>query len=71
MITKGETLRGGINWELGIDIYTIVYMECMSNKNLLYNTGKSTLYSVVTYVRKESGKEWIYVCVELIHFLYT
>ena len=27
------------------------------------STGNSTQYSVITYMRKESEKEWIYVCV--------
>ena len=38
------------------------------NKNLLYSTGNSTQYSVITYMRKESEKEWIYVYVLLNHF---
>ena len=29
--------------------------------NLLYSTGNSTQYSVMTYMGKESKKEWIYV----------
>ena len=32
------------------------------------STGNSIQYSVMTYVGKESKKEWIYVYVELIHF---
>ena len=31
------------------------------NKDLLYGTGKSTRYSVITFKRKESEKEWLYV----------
>ena len=45
------------------DIVTLQYMEWMSNKDLPYSTGKSTQYSVVTYIEKESEKEWIYVYV--------
>ena len=33
----------------------------VTNNNLLYSTGNSTQYSVMTYMEKESGKEWIYV----------
>ena len=54
---------GGINWEVGIDIYTLLYMKEITKKCLLYNTGNSTQYSVMTYVGKESKKEWIYVYV--------
>ena len=27
----------------------------------MYSTGNSTQYSVITYMEKESEKEWIYV----------
>ena len=52
---------GGINWEIGIDIYTLLYIKQITNKNLLYSTGNSTQYSVMTYTGKESKKEWVYV----------
>ena len=38
-------------------MYTILYIKQISNKDLLYSTGISTQYSVVTYVGKESEKE--------------
>ena len=68
MVTKGEMLRGGINWEVAIGIYILLYIKWMSNKDLLNSTGKSTQYYVVTYMGKESEKEWMYVYVQLIHF---
>ena len=52
---------GGINWEIGIDICTLLYTKQITNKNLLYSTGNSTQYSVMTYMGIESKKEWIYV----------
>ena len=54
---------GGINWEIGIDIYTLLYIKQITNKDLLYSTGNSTQYSVMTYMGKESKKECIYVYV--------
>ena len=39
MVTRGW---GGINWEIGIDIYTLLYIKYITNKNLLYSTGNST-----------------------------
>ena len=33
------------------------------DRNLLYSTRNSTQYSIITYMGKESGKEYIYVCV--------
>ena len=60
MVTKEERGRA-INWEIGIDIYTLLCIKQTTNKNLLYSTRKSTQYSVVNYMGKESKKEWIYV----------
>ena len=42
VVTKWET-GGGIDWEVRTDIYTLLYVEQMSNKDLLYSTGN--LYS--------------------------
>ena len=36
MVNEGETLWRGINFEVGTDIYTLLYMEWMSNKELLH-----------------------------------
>ena len=33
----------------------------ITNKDLLYSTGNLTQYSIITYMRKESKKEWLYV----------
>ena len=27
---------GGMNWEIGIDIYTLIYIKWITNENLLY-----------------------------------
>ena len=65
--------KGGVlNWEIGIDIYTIycihytyilLYIKQLTNKDLLNSTGNSTQYSVMTYNGKELIKERIYVYV--------
>ena len=55
--------RGG-----GIDIYTLLYIKWITNKDLLYRTENSTQYCVMAYVGKESKKEWINIYVQLIHF---
>ena len=52
---------GGINWKTGVDIYTLLYIKQITNKDLLYSTGNSTQHSVMAYTGKESKKEWIYV----------
>ena len=62
MVTGGEE-GGGINCEIGIDIYTVLYIKQITNKDLLYRPGNSAQYSVMAYMGKESKKVWIQVCV--------
>ena len=47
--TKRER-GGGMNWETGIDMYTLLILciQQMTNENLLYSTGNSTQCSVLT-----------------------
>ena len=45
-------------WDL--HIHSTIYII---NKDLLYSIGNSTQYFVITYMGKESEKEWIYVYV--------
>ena len=56
MDTKGERGWGGMNWEIGIDIHTLLYIKQITNKDLLYSTGNSTRYSVMGSMGKESKK---------------
>ena len=32
----GGGVGGGMNWEIGIDMYTLIYIKWITNKNLLY-----------------------------------
>ena len=50
MDTKGERGLGGMNGEVGTDIYTLFLLciKYVTNKNLLYSTGNPTQCSVVT-----------------------
>ena len=57
MVTGGEGCRGGIVRELGIDMYTPLYLTGITNKDLLYSTGNSAQYSVTTKLGKEFEKE--------------
>ena len=54
----------GINWETGIDIYTLLYIKYITNKDLVYVTRNSTQYSVMTYMGKQSKKRLdICICI--------
>ena len=51
----------GISQETRINIYTLLCIKQITNKNLLYSTGSSTQCFVIAYLGIESKKEWIYV----------
>ena len=51
----------GINQKVGTDIYTLPNIEQMGNEDLLYSTEKFTQYCEVSYIGKESEKEYIYI----------
>ena len=49
MVTRGEGGGGeGIFRELGIDLYTLLYLRWITNKDLLYSTWSSAQNYVTT-----------------------
>ena len=40
---KGHQCGEGINWEIGLDIYTVLHIKQVANKDLLYSSGNCTL----------------------------
>ena len=50
-----------IGYCLKRDLMQTIMIEWINNKDLLYSTGNSTQYSVITCMGKETEKEWIYV----------
>ena len=57
-----------MNWDIGIDLYTLLCMEQVTSENLPYSMGNSTQCSVVTQMGEESRREGISVYVQLTHF---
>ena len=55
-VTRGKD-GGGINWEIENAIYTWLYTEYVTNKDLLYSAGNSTQYSVMALMGKESEEQ--------------
>ena len=51
----------GTDWEVGIDIYTLLYIKEITCKEQLHSTRNSTQYSIMTHMGKNL-KEWI-LCV--------
>ena len=57
-----------INWKIETDVCILPYIRQMTNRDPLNSAGNCTQYSVMAYMGKESKKQWVYVCVWLIHF---
>ena len=47
--------------EEGHPMYVLLYIKLVTNKDLLYGTGSSTQYSVMTYMGNDSEEEWLCV----------
>ena len=63
-LPKGIAGCGAGGWwidqQFGINIYTLLYIKQITNKDLLYSTGNYIQYLVITYNRKPE-KEYMYV----------
>ena len=60
---KGGMVGGGIVREFRTDMYTLLYLKWLANKDLLYSTGNTAQYSVVAYMGKESKRVDICICI--------
>ena len=68
MVTR-ERMGEGIVREFGIDMYTLLYLKWVANKDLLYSTWNSAQFYVATWMGGEFGGEWIHVYAWLSPFV--
>ena len=61
MAAKGEGVRGGMEWEVGLSRCKLLYVGWINNKVLLYSTGNYIQYPVINRNGEEYGKECIYI----------
>ena len=54
--------------EFGMDMYTLLYLKWITNKDVLYSTGNSAQCYVAAWMGREFGGEWIHVYVWLSPF---
>ena len=47
--------------ESGIEVYTLLYLKLITNKDLLYSTGNSAQYYIAAWMGGEFWGEWIHV----------
>ena len=64
-------MREDIVREFGMDMYTLLYLKWITNKDLLYTTGDSAQCYVAAWMRREFQGEWIHVYVWLSPLLFT
>ena len=57
-----------MNWDIGVDTYTLLRIKQITSENLLHSTGDATQYSIVTQIGRKSKTEGIYVYLRLTHF---
>ena len=62
--------EGGINQEVGIKIYILLYIKQIINMDLLFNTGNYTQYLVITYKGNNLKRIYIYVYVYIYIYIY-
>ena len=58
---------GEIDRELEIDMFTLLYLKWITNKDLLYSTGNSALHYVAAWIGGELGG----VCMSLYIYSHT
>jgi len=53
---NGQQRVGEIDWEFEIDMYTLLYLKWINNKDLLYSTGNYAQYYVTIKMGKNLKK---------------
>ena len=56
---QGAKGGGGVNWEFGVNIYTVLCIKWIADENLLCSTGNSSQCSAVTKCGGNPQKEGI------------
>ena len=68
MASRGEEWEEGVVREFGIDLYTVLYLRWITNKDLLFSTWNSAQCYVAAWMEGEFGGEWIHVYIWLSPF---
>ena len=62
-VVSGEGWVEGIVGEFGMDMYTLLYLKQITNKDLLYSSENSAQCYVAAWTGGEFGGEWIHAYV--------
>ena len=63
-----DALNEGIIRKFGMDMYTLLYLKWITNKDLLCSPRNSVKCSLEAWVGGGFGGEWIHVCIWLSPF---
>ena len=66
-LLAGEGGREGIVREFGIDMYILLYLKRLTNKDLLYSTGNSAQCYVAGWMGGSLGEEQIHIYILYIY----
>ena len=58
-VEGGELVEGTV-MEFEMDTYTLLYLKCMTNKDILHRTWNSAQCYVAAWTGEESAGEWIH-----------
>ena len=61
VVTKGEGVGGGMEWEAGVSRCKLLYIDWIHNKVLLYSTGNSIQYPMINHNGKNIFKKRAYI----------
>ena len=61
VVAKGEGVGGGMQWEVGVSRWKLLYIEWIDNKVLLHSTGNYILYPMINHHGKEYEKKNVYM----------
>ena len=65
MVARAERSGEGTVRKLGIDIYMLLYLKWLTDKDLLCSIGNSAQCYLAAWMEGEFGGEWIHVHVGL------
>ena len=68
MVARWEGWEEGIVREIGMDMYTLLYLKSITNKDILYSTWNSVQCYVAAWMGGDFGGKWVHVYVWLSPF---
>ena len=68
MVAGGKDGQKGIVREFRVNMYTLLYLKWITNRDLLYSTWNSAQCYVAAWMGGEFGGEWIHVYVWMSPF---